>query len=202
MPHMSQLFNPGFTTNFDFPTKTPAFPGTVIHMPIAQTGELRSSTQVYPLWTIEYKMNFALGSEQQSSVYQYMLSFYLQMGGQLSDFFYEDPNDNYVSGAKFGTGDGTTTAFQLVRPIGAFNDIVQNLNGTPTIYIAGTASTALTVGATGIVTFTTAPASGAALSWTGKYFYRVRFADAKMSFEQMMNQLWSSKSIKLQTVIL
>ena len=201
--HSSLVFSPGFTTNFSFPKKSPAFPGVIIHMPASQAGELRASTQVYPVWTIEYALNFAKGSEQESSVYQYMLAFYLQMGGQLSDFLYQDPNDNTVAAAAFGTGDGTTTTFQLVRPIGAAADIVQNLNGAPLIFINGVQqTTGYTISTTGQVVFSASPAVSAALTWSGSYYYRVRFADAAQSFEQFMNQIWMSNSIKLVSVIL
>jgi hypothetical protein len=125
------------------------------------------------------------------------------MGGQLSDFLYQDPNDNTVAAVSFGTGNGTQTIFQLTRPIGVATDIVQNLNGTPLLFINGAEQTSgYTISTTGQVTFTTAPASGAALTWSGSYYYRVRFANAGQTFEQFMSQIWSSSSIKLQSVIL
>jgi hypothetical protein len=74
-----------------------------------------------------------------------------------------------------------------------------------TPYIATTA-TAVTVGAdyslgsTGIVTFASAPASGAA--WTGNYFYRLHFGEDSVDFEEFMYQFWQCQSVKFESVIL
>lgn len=130
--HSMLVFDPGFETNFDFPSKTPMF-STIVQKPVSGRGEIRASLQPYPLWKIEYEMNFGRGSEAQdqaNSVYQYVLGFFMNMGGQFSDFLYEDPNDNTVDLAQFGIGDGSTTSFQLSRPIGIGQDIVQNLNSS------------------------------------------------------------------------
>lgn len=137
--HSMSVFDPGFETNFDFPSKTPMF-STIIQKPVSGRGEIRASLQPYPLWKIEYEMNFARGDESQAaanSVYQYVLGFFMNMGGQFSDFLYEDPNDNSVAQMPLFIGEGVTRNIQLTRQIGIGTDIVQNLNGTPTIFTTG-----------------------------------------------------------------
>lgn len=137
MAHLNIVFDPGFETNFDYPSKTPMY-GTIIQKPVSGRGEIRASLQPYPLWKIEYDMQFGRGGEQDANtVYQYVLGFFMNVGGQFSDFLYEDPNDNEVTLAPFATGDGSTTTFQLTRPIGIGTDIVQNLSGTPNIFTPG-----------------------------------------------------------------
>lgn len=200
MPHTNIIFNPS-PRNFGFPKKTPSFK-TIIHTPASNRGELRTSLQPFPTWEYDFPLNYAAGAEQiAGSVYQYLLGLYLQMGGQFSDFLYQDPNDSAAQNEAFGTGDGSTTAFQLIRSIGTATDIVQNLNGSINVYVNGTLVTDFTVGATGIVTFTSAPAANAALTWTGNFYYRLRFLDASQGFEQFMQQLWTSNSLKMISVL-
>ena len=52
----------------------------------------------------------------------------------------------------------------------------------------------------GAVTFTTPPASGAALQWTGYFGFLCRFDDDSAEFEQFMSQLWRAKSVKFRSV--
>jgi uncharacterized protein (TIGR02217 family) len=130
-----------------------------------------------------------------------LLGFFNTAQGSFGMFYFTDPDDNAVTGQSFGTGDGATTAFQLARALGGFVEPVQAVNGSPQIYIAGVLqSGGYTVGATGIVTFTTAPANGAALTWTGSYYWAARFADDKIDFEKFMASLWEAKSVKLISV--
>lgn len=205
MAHLNLIFDPGFFFGFNYPSKTPMFPGIIIHTPKSQMGEIRSTTQVYPIWEITYDLEWARGAENiPSSLYNYMLGFFLQVQGSLSDFLYLDPNDNTATKQLIGIGDGVTTSFQLQRSIANGFDIVQNLNGTPTIYAnnADVSTADYTISQTGIVVFATAPAAGTVLTWSGNFYYRVRFASDEMRFDQMMNQIWESKEIRLQSVIL
>jgi uncharacterized protein (TIGR02217 family) len=169
-------------------------------------GEIRVSLTPYPIWTWDFPVNWMRGSEQdQNSVYQYLLGFFLSMGGQFSDFLYEDPYDNQIADSSpvyFGSGDGKTVNFQAIRPIGMGSDLVQNLNGTPKIYINGTQTTDLQMDTTGVVTFNSAPASGAILTWSGRFYYRVRFDSDSQDYKQFMDKLWSMNSLKLRSVIL
>lgn len=203
--HTNLVFTPPFRTNFGFPTKTPNFK-TLIQQTASLRGEIRVSLTPYPIWTWEFAVNWMRGSEQdQNSVYQYLLGFFLSMGGQFSDFLYEDPYDNQIAEnapAYFGTGDGGTNNFQLIRPIGAGNDIVQNLNGMPKVYVNGTQTTNLQMDSTGVVTFNNAPVNGAILTWSGRFYYRVRFDSDSQNYKQFMDKLWSMDSLKLRSVIL
>lgn len=73
----------------------------------------------------------------------------------------------------------------------------------PLIYINGTLKTLTTdysVGSTGLITFVSAPASNAVLTWTGNYFRRVRFAQPGISMDRIVSQMWKSASIDLISV--
>lgn len=205
--HLNSVFDPSFSTNCGFPSKTPMF-STIVQRPVSGRGEIRASLQPYPLWRIEYEMEYARGGEQiPDSVYQYTLGFFLNVGGQFSDFLYFDPNDNNIAVATpayFGTGDGTTQNFQLIRQIGVGNDIVQNLNGAPVIYGNGSviSSADYTISNTGIVQFTSAPAGAIVLQWSGDFYYRVRFGEDTTKFDQSFNQIWNNGALTLMSVIL
>lgn len=57
--------------------------------------------------------------------------FFLSMQGSAQEFWYDDPDATPIVKATIGTADGITTQFQLVRNIAAYQEIVQNPNGTP-----------------------------------------------------------------------
>ena len=205
MSHLNIVFNPT-PYGFKLPNKGPDYDGVLIHTPISKIGEIRASTVLYPLWDIEFELEWARGSDAQSmssSTYAYLLGFFMNVGGQLSDFLYLDPNDNQANAQFFGIADGTTTQFQLVRAIATGSDIVQNLNGAPTLYDNGTViASGYTISSTGIVVFSVAPTAGHVLTWTGSFYYRTRFTDASLKFSQFAQNIWKSKSVALRSVIL
>jgi hypothetical protein len=48
--------------------------------------------------------------------------------------------------------------------------------------------------------FTSAPASGAAVTATFTYAFQCRFADDNLDFEQFMQNLWKADSVKFKSV--
>ena len=129
---------------------------------------------------------------------QSLIAFFNSRQGSFDNFLYSDPSDNTVTAQGFGTGDGVTTAFQLCRSFGGNVEPVMSLNGAPSIYIGGvlkTAGTGYTV-SNGMVTFTSAPAAAATLTWTGAYYYRCRFLADEQEFENFMYQLWAVKKLE------
>ena len=74
--------------------------------------------------------------------------------------------------------------------------------GDPEIYVAGTLQTSgYTVSSSGLVTFTTAPTSGQALTWTGSYWWPCNFDDDTLALSKFMGGLWEAKSVKFTTRI-
>ena len=110
------------------------------------------------VWDFEFSLDNITGHEHTaSSVVAQMLGTFMATAGGAGLFLFADPQDNSVTGAQFGKGDGTSKSFQLSRNIYGYPDIIQNVNG--------------------VVTFATAPASGAVLTWTGNFMYACRFAE-------------------------
>lgn len=58
------------------------------------------------------------------------------------------------------------------------------------------------VGATGIVTFVTAPANAVGLLWSGSFYYRCRFDADRIDWVKFMNGLWSGSKIAFTQAIL
>lgn len=161
--------------------------------------EYRSALMVYPRdrYTLQYEF---LRDRNATDEMRTLLGFYRSRRGAYDSFLLNDPDDNAVSAQAFGTGDGTTKTFQLVRTLGGFVEPVYDLNGAPAIYKAGVLQgSGYTVSATGAVTFTTAPAAGAVLTWTGSYYWRVRFVKDDLELEKFMNELWSG-TLELKVV--
>lgn len=165
--------------------------------------ETRAAFMVYPLWDITLQYEFLRANSAYPEL-DTLAGFYLQMRGAWDNFLIQIPEDNAVVDMSFGAGNGLQTVFQITRTRGAggfgFVEPVQNINALTNIKVGGvtkTNGTDFTVGSTGLVTFLTAPASAAALTWSGSYYYRCRFVDDHCDFKQFMQDLWNLGSIKL-----
>lgn len=158
----------------------------------------------YCRWQFGFDVDYLFGAVNDPSVQPWLynvLGFWMQQQGQAAAWLYSDPFDNSVTNSQFGTGDGVTTSFQLTRSVGSAEDIIQNVNGTPSIYVAGTAESP-TVSSTGMVTFAAAPAKGAALTWSGSFYFLCRFIDDKMALQMDMANYWSLSNMRFTSLIL
>lgn len=159
--------------------KYPLF-NTLVQTPVAFIGETRIGKAPFCRWQFEMTFPLLKGSfNDPTSSLATVMGFYMQMGGQAASWLYDDPYDNTIlssAPATFGIGDGITTAFQISRPIGAYADIIQNFNGAPSIYKAGSLQVSgYSIDTRGNITFTSPPALNAVLAWSGKFFFRCRF---------------------------
>ena len=156
--------------------------------------EVRAARMQYPLWT--FTLSYEFLRDGAYGEIETLMGFFLQQRGSFSAFCYSDPSDNAVVNQTFATGDGVTSTFPLTRAYGGFVEPVQNLNGTPEIFVGGVLQTPAAFSiVNGQVTFATPPAVGAVLSWTGAFFYRVRFVNDHADFNQFMYQLYELKQI-------
>jgi uncharacterized protein (TIGR02217 family) len=171
--------------------------------------ESRIQYQQYPImtWTLIYEL---LRDYVTPSEYKALNGLFMQLAGQWDTCLYTDPLFNTVTAMQFGTGDGTTTTFQVTAVYEntggpGTNELIQNFNGTPTILVNGVSQTlgvAYTISGSGIVTFLAGhiPGAAAVIAWTGAFYYRVRFEDDSLDFTQFMNQFWEVKKVKLRQV--
>ena len=187
--------------------------------------ERRTAYWSYPLWKFELNYGVIRHRPSQPELAA-MWEFFNAMQGQFGPWLFVDPTDCQLptslildssgqpitdsSGAfitdgsstpasyAFATGDGSTTSFQLTRLINSFAEPVYSVF-EPAIFDNGALAGAHTV-ANGKVTFSVAPAAGHALSWFGYFYFGCRFLQDDLSFEQIVRQLWSGKSLKFTSL--
>ena len=165
--------------------------------------ETRAKFMLYPLWDITIGFEF-LRTGQAGSELDTLAGFFMQVAGSWDSFLFQVPNDSSVTDMNFGTGDGTTTVFQLIRRRGAggfsFAEPVQNPTAVTAVKINGvtkTPGTNYTVGGTGLITFTAAPAVADVLTWTGTFYYRCRLLDDTADFTRFMQDLWELRQLRM-----
>jgi uncharacterized protein (TIGR02217 family) len=175
--------------------------------------ELRVIDQVNPIWT--WTLTYEILRDEHDTrgpgglgagfdELRTLAGFFLQQQGGFAPFLFDDPSDDSTLAQSIGTGDSSTLAFQLARNFGGFSEPVVAPNAVSAIYFNGVlqSSSGYTVDATtGLVTFTTAPPTGQAITADFTYYFRVRFADDTAEFENFMYQLWSLRQVKLQSVL-
>lgn len=170
--------------------------------------ESRLSYRQYPRlkFTLQYEL---LRDNITPSEAKKLVGIFNALRGRFDTCLFTDPDFNTVTAESFGTGTGTQTAFQIIAtyqnaggPGGA--ELIQNFNGAPSIYVNGVLKTGggvdYTLGPTGIVTFNVAPANGLPLTWTGSFYYRVRFMEDELPLSQFMNRWWQSREVELISV--
>lgn len=123
----------------------PLFPALAgLAWPVTRTPQAASIRQkaisgretFQPLWPAplyQYEVSFALlRADAMHAEWQTLVGFWngvmFAPGGV---FAFDDPNDNEASDEPFGTGDGATEAFQLVRSLGGFAEPVLNPTNAP-----------------------------------------------------------------------
>lgn len=183
--------------------------------------ELRVVDQPNPIWIFTLVFNFlrdqwyvrqAGGLGVGYDELETLMGFFLGQQGSFTAFYFNDPTDNSRLAEPIATGDGSTVAFQLVRrmPAGAaaglgFTEPIIAPNTISAVYLNGVSQPnpgAWTSGSTGLITFTSAPGNGVAITADFTYYFLVRFHDDNADFENFLFQLWTLKQLKLQSVLL
>ena len=160
--------------------------------------ERRQRRWSYPRW--QFKVAYeVLRDAPATPDLARLWAFFNAQAGKSAAFGFLDPTDCIASAMPFGTGDGTTTAFQITRTVTfggvTFSEPVARAIGAT--FTVGGSPAAATLGPGGIVTFATAPATGAALAWSGRWVFVVRFDTDQLEAAQMMTALWSQSGITL-----
>jgi uncharacterized protein (TIGR02217 family) len=193
-------------SNTVFPTFTGLKWG-VVKVPMHKTGiketpsgrEFRTRYMTYPRYL--YKLSYEVLRETVGfTELQQLIGLFNTHGGSFESFLFPDPDDNAVTAQVVGTGTGSATQFQLVRTLGGFVEPVYAVNGSPSIYLdAVLQSSGYTISSSGLITFTSAPGNGVVVTWTGSYYWRVRFVQDRTEFVQFLKQLWEARSVELIT---
>lgn len=96
--------------------------------------------------------------------------------------------------AQFATGDGVTTTFQMASALQAPVIPITINSVAPAISYSVDADT-------GLITFTTPPGNGVAITADMTYNYKVRFAADGADGEYFLYQLWRMRQLKMVSVL-
>jgi uncharacterized protein (TIGR02217 family) len=160
--------------------------------------EVRRADRARPIWQFSMSYEFLRGGNLFTE-YQRLLAFYNARQGSFDSFLLSDPSDSATTAQPIGIGNGVSRTFQLVHAIDTWTEPV-GYAPAPTVLLNGVATSAFTSDGVS-VTLTTAPAAGVVITWTGAFYYRVRFAKDTMEFEQFMKDFWLLKKCDLVGVI-
>ena len=152
----------------------------------------RSATLTRYGYTLVY--NFLRASAARAEL-QRLVGFYNARGGPFDSFLFQDVDDCTAAAEPFGVGNGTLRTFQLLRSMGGFVEPVDAVAAGAVIKVGSTV-TAVTFSG-GLVTFASAPAAAAALTWSGTFYRRVRFDGDKLDTTRFMRQLYEAKRVQL-----
>lgn len=167
--------------------------------------EARTPFYSYPLYEFEVMIEgldsngtwTGLGANSLQS----LMGLYLQCQGQFGTFLYTDPTDDTATAQALAVGDGVTTAFTFVRTLGGFTDPVGWVLSIGHVYLNGVnQTTGWTLTAPNILTFSTAPGAGVAITADFTYAFNCRFLDDQEDFENFMSGLWKVQSLKFRSV--
>jgi len=167
-------------------------------------------------WTLSYEFlrqtgPVYTGADLTARELERVAGFYNATMGRFHAFRFEDPDDHALTEQGFfGTGTGAQVTFRLARSFGNMvgsGGILEPVPyvgpASPIIYVNGVLQVQPTdciVGSDGVVTFTSAPAGGTTLTWTGNYQWWVRFDQDEMEFAKFLAGFWEGKSLTLVQV--
>lgn len=175
-------------------TKTPEF---FTLSKISPSGvDIAASLSAYPRW--HFSLSYECLRAGAEGELEKLLAFFLSCRGNAVDFLYRDPTDHMVERQVFGAGDGRTSVFQLCRTIGGFVEPIYD-TARESIYVGDSlADEGYTIHG-GIVAFAAPPAVGQRLSWTGDFYYRCRFKESSIEFQNFAFKLWSAQTVEFAT---
>lgn len=163
--------------------------------------EIRQSYYSFPLWTFhlsyEVLRTYTLVSELAE-----IIGFFNSRKGSFDSFLYNDKDKNTVTNQTFGVVVAGTNFYQLLQNTNGFLEPIGAVQGVPVLKADGVVINPIfyTVDDNALVTFTSLPPVGSLLSWSGQFYYRVRFAEDSMEFVKFNKQLWQAKKINLMSI--
>ena len=166
--------------------------------------ETRIQKWKYPRYKISLTYNFLTDNTSkwhlEKGDIERLQGFFNAVGGSFDDFLYFDDTENYVENQTFGVGNGQQTVFQLVRNHPYWAEPINGIVEIPQIFIDGVLTTEVSVDPYGVVTFNSPPPADSVLTWTGNYYFRVRFDNDEIELTRTWDGLWESIEISMKTV--
>ena len=188
-------------------TKTPTMKTRTLEA--ASGVEYRAQQWSYPRYQFSLPFQFLRQGTVDNATYddwQTLVGFILEQAGMFNNFAYSDPTANQVTAQALGAGNASQVAFPLVQSTSGFAEPVGCANAVANVYLNGVnQSSGWTLTQTGYygpdtITFGSAPGSGVAVTATFTFYYVCRFMQDDPEFELFMQNRWSCKEIKFQSV--
>ncbi|CBY91566.1 TPA: DUF2460 domain-containing protein [Neisseria meningitidis] len=164
--------------------------------------EFRTAYYSYPQW--RFSLSFeVLRTKASVNELEQLAGFFNARKGSFESFLYEDPTDNAVTDQAIGNTVQGVTRYQLVRSMGGFIEPVLAVKERPAVKVGGTALTYgrdYTVTDKGVLVFNTPQPPNSLITWTGGFYFRVRFTSDTVDFENVLGSLWTAKKIEFTSV--
>lgn len=163
--------------------------------------EFRTRYFSFPRW--RYKLAYEVLRETDGlAELKTLVGFFNARGGAAQRFLYLDPDDCSVVDQRLGTGDGAIRKFQLVRTWGGVVEPVYAAADDAQVFVGGALADPSTydIGPSGVLSFNVPVAMGLPVTWTGHFYWRVRFKQDETEVSQFLQQLWEARSVELITV--
>lgn len=134
-----------------------------------------------------------------------LMGFYTARRGRFESFLYTDPTDfQVVDQVVIASAPAATQDYQLIRSYGGDVQPIFRANAVTNVKFNGVVQSAagyvVNSPYEGWVHFNVAPTTGVAITWTGTYYFRVRFVHDEREFSQFMYDLWTLRQVELLTV--
>lgn len=170
----------------------------------------RLSYFTYPNYSWEFSFSILRANNNYTEL-QTLLGFFNLMQGQFNAFLYKDPDDYIVSSQAIGTGDGSSTVFQLVKTFGSYIEpvLAPDTSSAFNVYFGSSlqAASSYTVNgyssgsaSSGVLVFKTAPSSGSAINASFQYYYPCRFNTDKQEFVLNYQGAYSASKLSIISV--
>ncbi|EMS5520093.1 DUF2460 domain-containing protein [Neisseria gonorrhoeae] len=164
--------------------------------------EFRTAYYTYPQW--RFSLSFeVLRTKASVNELEKLAGFFNARKGSFESFLYEDPADNAVTDQPVGNTVQGVARYQLVRSMGVFIEPVSAVKERPAVKVGGTAlayGRDYTVTDKGVLVFNTPQPPGRPITWTGGFYFRVRFTSDTVDFENVLGSLWAAKKIEFTSV--
>lgn len=164
--------------------------------------EIRSAYYTYPQW--KFSLSFeVLRTKASINELEKLAGFFNERRGSFDSFLYEDPTDNKVTDQLIGNVVQGVTRYQLVRNYGGFTEPVLAAKGVPVVKVGGVALTHgrdFSIDNNGVLVLNTPQTPGRPITWTGGFYFRVRFTSDTVDFENFIGHLWSAKKIEFTSL--
>lgn len=164
--------------------------------------EFRTAYYTYPQW--RFSLSFeVLRTKASVNELEKLAGFFNARKGSFESFLYEDPADNAVTDQPVGNTVQGVARYQLVRSMCGFIEPVSAVKERPAVKVGGTAlayGRDYTVTDKGVLVFNTPQPPGRPITWTGGFYFRVRFTSDTVDFENVLGSLWAAKKIEFTSV--